>query len=488
MTKSCIVCGNVARSKEHVFPAALGGRRTNSGIYCSQHDNSYAPLVNEVAEQLDFLNAYLGIRPDHSGKIKTAYAADSQSGEMLAISATEIKPMKSRVISSVVAGGGVLLELASPDMQSADQWIADKKSNGYTVSVQSKPFQRKSILGSIHHERTFGGPCALGAAAYIAQTFFAQEFPDIARSGAMSSFIAYTQAIAKVSSLGGCELVEIEGTELAEARSILDASLAATQCAAPVWWDFTPPVGATPNAFEFGHRVTVGVDGFDGQIYGRVSLFSTLNFAVLIGTVPRGFETREIVVDIDPLAEHPPNDIRKVASVAAHGRVEVPKCAPAALANALANGALEQAFDDLLIRLTDHQLIKLAQRMKATLAQCSAMPPPQARELIERVLDEQSQQIWRAASFVIQGFKETLVMDGKATMVSKLDSLVAMNPQYSSGLSPQAEETLALAKLALADQMALDLAADLLSEDRIADLMGRGPGLNIVGQAVLARL
>lgn len=57
MAKTCIVCGQAAGSGEHVFPASLGGRRVNSGIYCPKHDNSYSGLVNEIAEQLDFLNA-----------------------------------------------------------------------------------------------------------------------------------------------------------------------------------------------------------------------------------------------------------------------------------------------------------------------------------------------------------------------------------------------------------------------------------------------
>ena len=73
MAKTCIVCGQAAGSGEHVFPAALGGRRVNSGIYCPKHDNSYSGLVSEIAGQLDFFNAYLGVRPDHSSHLKTAF-------------------------------------------------------------------------------------------------------------------------------------------------------------------------------------------------------------------------------------------------------------------------------------------------------------------------------------------------------------------------------------------------------------------------------
>jgi hypothetical protein len=34
MAKTCIICGGRAGSGEHVFPAVLGGRRINNGIYC----------------------------------------------------------------------------------------------------------------------------------------------------------------------------------------------------------------------------------------------------------------------------------------------------------------------------------------------------------------------------------------------------------------------------------------------------------------------
>jgi hypothetical protein len=114
------------------------------------------------------------------------------------------------------------------------------------------------------------------------------------------------------------------------------------------------------------------------------------------------------------------------------------------------------------------------------------MPSLEARALIEKVIDEQSQQVWRAASFVIQGFKEKMIKANIETIVPMLDGLVAYDAQSTSGLSLQADATLALAKAALAAQMERDSAEGLLNEERIGDLMGRGPGLYIVGQAVLA--
>jgi hypothetical protein len=66
MAKDCVICGKPAGSKEHVFPAALGGRRTNKGIYCGTHNNGYSPLAAALSAQLKAINALLGVRGDHA--------------------------------------------------------------------------------------------------------------------------------------------------------------------------------------------------------------------------------------------------------------------------------------------------------------------------------------------------------------------------------------------------------------------------------------
>ena len=73
----------------------------------------------------------------------------------------------------------------------------------------------------------------------------------------------------------------------------------------------------------FGHRVIVGLNGEDGTVYARISFFSTLNFAVLLGTVtPEA--SRAVITDIDPLAKSPPDDIVAWTEHAAVGAVSKP--------------------------------------------------------------------------------------------------------------------------------------------------------------------
>lgn len=196
MAKTCIVCGQAAGSGEHVFPAALGGRRVNSGIYCPKHDNSYSGLVGVIAGQLDVFNAYLGVRPDHSSQPKTAFGEHTLTGETVAISAKEIRFANPRIVSRTPVGEGEALKLSFPDHASAKQFIKKMEASEHEWTALSKPSTRQYITGAVHHQRAFGGACGLGAIAYMTQTFFAQEFPALARSGALSDFIAYTQAIA----------------------------------------------------------------------------------------------------------------------------------------------------------------------------------------------------------------------------------------------------------------------------------------------------
>jgi hypothetical protein len=53
--KKCIICGGAAGSREHVFPAALGGGRVNKGIYCGTHNNGFSPLAAILSAQLTLL-------------------------------------------------------------------------------------------------------------------------------------------------------------------------------------------------------------------------------------------------------------------------------------------------------------------------------------------------------------------------------------------------------------------------------------------------
>lgn len=352
MANSCIVCGQAAGSGEHVFPAALGGRRINKNIYCTKHDNGYSGLVADLANQVDFLNAMLGVVSDHSNDVKSTLAQDKYTGEELKLSVKESSFTAPRVISQEQVENGVLMNMSFPNREAMKHWIAEQKANGLDVTPLQKAQERRYFLGEVHHQLRLGGPCGLGAVAYVTQTFLAQSFPDLARSGDLAQFIVYTQAIAALAQIrGGCgEAADGPADpKLERARQQLEAALASWGGQAPVWWDFDPQPDAIPNAFEFGHRVTVGVDALDGQIFGRFSLFSSIHFGMRFGTASVGMQTKTVTVDIDPMAAHPPNDIRKVESSSAIARVTAPTQPAAGLAAAISSKSQEAVFKDLML-------------------------------------------------------------------------------------------------------------------------------------------
>lgn len=482
MANTCIVCGKAAGSGEHVFPAALGGRRTNKNIYCTTHDNGYSSLVADLANQMDVLNALLGVVPDHSNDVKSVLTQDAHSGQQVKLSAKESKFTAPRVLSQRQEGDRTRMEMAFPDRESMKKWLAEQKANGVDVVIERKGKERSYLLGEVHFQRSFGGPCGLGAVAYVTQTFLAQAFPDLARSNEVAAFIAYTQAIAKVAQFSGsCNEDEDRQLKLDQAKLDLEAALTVWGGQAPVWWDFDPQPDATPNTFEFGHRVTVGVDAKDGQIFGRFSLFSSIHFGMYFGTASSPAATKTVTIDIDPMAAHPPNDIKKTESTSAMARVSHPAAPTAGLKAAISSGTANGALSDLLRRINARSLAKSAKEMHAELAACSSMPLVEGDELLRRVLDGQSQRVWNLTKWVLEGFKSTQPICGPI-----IDAMVAHDPNSPNGLSAMANASLELAKGALCAQMRTDMKAGVLDERRIEALIGEGFGAAVIGELVLA--
>lgn len=478
--KTCIVCGGNSGSKEHVFPASLGGRRRNSGIYCTTHDNSYSGLVEELSSQVDFLNTYLGVRSDHTKQKKIVYERDSKSGAEIAISEGIAKFTKPRVISTTPTEDGLLVSMSFPDIASRNEWLKQQKAAGASVKIQGETTKKHYFPGTISHGRSFGGDCGLGALAYVMQTYVAQEFSDIARSGALADFIAFTQAIAKVASLNGCVKGDKESEALKMARSELDSALQPFGGKLPVWWDFDLMQTLPPNVFEFGHRVTVGVDHADGQIYGRISLFSTLNFAAYLGHASDVSSSFEVVTDIDPLANHPIDDIKQVKTPKATSRVYIPDDRTEALARAISDGTQQRLLVDLHRRIQERQLIELAKRIAAPLMSHADLATHDLHSLLEEAVDGESQQIWRLLRAVTTSLAAHFRNNGHAPAANAIELLIAEDGNSGNGLSQWAEIHLALAKAMLVAQMEQDLAQGVLDERRIADLMGRGAGRHLV--------
>lgn len=80
MSRKCIICGDPAGSREHLFPAAFGGRRVSKKIYCEVHNNALGIHVVSLLDALEYFNAALGVRSDHRGSPKP-YEVELETGE-----------------------------------------------------------------------------------------------------------------------------------------------------------------------------------------------------------------------------------------------------------------------------------------------------------------------------------------------------------------------------------------------------------------------
>lgn len=152
MPRNCIICGEPAGSREHVFPAALGGRRTNKGIYCGHHNHAFSPLAATVAEQLRAINALLSVRPDH-GSTATAIAVNGPRGQALVLSGTKVKlapPMMSAPIAD-----GEIRELAFVSEMEATDWVKRQKAVGVDVRLMKKQWQTRYFTEPMHLPLSF---------------------------------------------------------------------------------------------------------------------------------------------------------------------------------------------------------------------------------------------------------------------------------------------------------------------------------------------
>lgn len=466
MTKTCIICRGYAGSGEHVFPAALGGRRTNKGIYCKTHDNGYGILVGELAEQMALFNSRLGVIPDHGKEVKSVITTDEQSGQKVRLSVKGSDFVEPRVISESPLPNGKHAQMAFPDEEAIKKWIEEQKAAGMDVAILGKGQKQNYFLDTNYFSLKFGGTYGLAAVAYVAQTFLAQAFPDVARSSALDDFKKYTQD----------QAVKAKNKE---------GVISDLQTDAPVWWSFDQPADERPNVFDFGHRVTVGIDSSDGLIYGRISFFSTLHFAMIFGNTTESIITKTVTIDIDPLAEHPPNDIKKSEQPMAIARVSRPVSQSAELTHSAHSGDGEKQFSELMRRLIDHELNRTAEEMHAELRKAVSLAPEERKVFFSKVLGVRSQRVWNIVRFVIEGF----LASPEAKLIphpisQKLKAMVTFDSTSSNGLSQAATNTVELAHQALLEQMLKDDDNEILDVRRLSELMGEGPGAGIVGEAI----
>ena len=138
MPKMCIICGGRAGSGEHIFPAALGGRRINNGIYCKKHNESLSPLVAILSGQLNSINAMLGVRPDRSDQPRQLTATNQSDGQAYLVSATNVELASPRVVTDTTVEGARHVAVQFANEHQIQEWLSEQRAAGFNVEIQKR--------------------------------------------------------------------------------------------------------------------------------------------------------------------------------------------------------------------------------------------------------------------------------------------------------------------------------------------------------------
>lgn len=451
MAKTCIICGGPAGSGEHTFPASFGGRRTNKGIYCTKHNNEFGRHVTALLDSMDIINAKLGVIPDRHDEVRPALAT-AQDGERFLItkgSANIAPPLHLDKTPEIV--GRVSLQRFA-NMEQARQWKAQQKGDGYAVTL-GEPSEVKTLFVArpLNAVREFGSEPFMRAVVYLAVTFLAHAFPDLARSQSLAA---------------ARDLIENDG--LVGDR---------------VWWEL-PEVAArrSSNPFEVGHSVVIAPDQDGRRVVALISFYNALHLGVDLGELT-GADclTQRFTTHIDPMARRPPNDIqesrddeqflvlstRDVAKeyirLLATGQVPNPlgpvlKAADESERNEVAKALLPQLLDT--VSLTGYEREGRLNDVLATQEQCIL------NLMVEFVTSLQQEKSFPAPVHAIFG------------------EFIALDENAPRGISVLSEAALGYATHALGARIEAHLESGTLDVPVLAQLLGGNEGFRIVAGAL----
>lgn len=416
----CLFCDKPAGSKEHVFPAALGGRRVDKGIFCETDNNAMGSVAATLAEQLSYFNSQLGVISDNSGEARVHTTTDPETGIKLAMAQGSIAVAEPTVLSDKQTDEGRAVEMLFGNQQQMDEWRRQIKAQGGQIrDTKSSGIQRRFSRG-FHIPMSFGGAEGLRAIAYLGLTYLAHRHPELARRSELLPFIQYVQT------------------------DNGDGFIA---------WEASPlrPAGY-PESYRFQHRIALSADAA-GFISGHVDLFSTLSFSIRFGTT-LGQAPFTDIVDINPLVEFPPNDrMEKTADgVTLFSYVDTP-AGTENLAGNITNGTAQRQVAALL---RDIQEWTWEQRSAVLLPQINALsglPVTERRDRLLEILEVETQRLLSMMDTIAKTFRQQHGGSEVGNNLSNLfDALVDLGFEDRQ-TSPRARAVHALARMTMATQI-----------------------------------
>lgn len=176
-------CGQSTGSNEHVFPAALGGRRTDSRLICDDCQGWTSELDEVLPEQLRYLNLHLGVVGDHRTRPARISIPDGDSGRQFILDEKmNIEARGASLIAERTDETGQTVRRYNFLSKAEERRVLNElRAQGLEVQVLNRevtPILRTRPLTS---HLNFGGAQGMRATARIALNFLAIQEPQLGR-------------------------------------------------------------------------------------------------------------------------------------------------------------------------------------------------------------------------------------------------------------------------------------------------------------------
>lgn len=452
----CVYCSMQARSGEHIFPAALGGRRKNKGILCSACNGGFSELDRHLAAQLHHLRGVLGVRPDHkSGPVPAEVEHDGETILIDGLGRPSYKEPRTLADEPLENGNRRVVTAFANERQMQD-WRAEQRRKGVTIKEESVRPAERFITEPIQVEWTFGGEQTFREAARIAINFLAHRFPAEARDPMLQPLKDYIR--------GKRPLAQ------GETRPV---------------WHHVDQVAVPASSIELGHQVFLRLDGPRRSAYAVLRFFETAELVVDLGPIETS-STRAVLFNIDPHAQAEPSDLFEV------------ECPPDEFPPAVTNPRVGEEHAAGIPRAQP----RLARTLKAIherqsrlrlaplvaeLAKISATPAHTWHAAIHTALDPHQGSIYRLIEFAAAGLAKQLAalpeLAGQG-IEACLAAFAEPDPRDPRGITRMAHVVIKLAQTELATALAAELAVEPIPIDRVMLLLEGGPGAAIVGRLI----
>lgn len=445
----CIFCGKETGSREHTFPAALGGRRENKGILCEGCNNGFSHLDGLLAARLSALNGLIGVRGDREDVPRLAKVEHPSEGILHADMTGRLSRPSPKVIAEApLDETSTRIEVAFANLRQYEDWRQALRREGKRVRVHERKEVERYFDANVRVNLSFDGDENLRSIGRIALNFFATLWPDDARSPALESFKSY---IKKGKSSPG------DG--------------------AHVFWT---PAGTFPlpaPANPFAHRILFIINGSQKTAYARVCLFNAYDFVVQFGVTGQNSDACKLIT-IDPLAEHAQDGVD--VSVCDLPLDEFPcSLPPGSIAISKATAEMSTARVAALFEaIRDRQWTLGTAGLVDKLNLTRSAEPGERLTLICEQLKEHEARLYRLMTSVSDLLRER---HKDSDLLAFFDWLTALDGTQEDGLSTQARGFLQLAVRVVSHRLTERLNVGELTEQELRELLDGVEGIRVVG-------